>query len=79
MKIDRSFITDISTDNGAQVIVQSTLLMAQSLGIKVIAEGIETQDQMEMLKAMKAEYGQGYYFSQPISGEELQGLLLAKP
>lgn len=78
LKIDRSFVTDISTDNAAQVIVQSTLLMAQSLGIKVIAEGIETEDQMEMLKAMKAEYGQGYYFSRPISGAELQGLLPAK-
>jgi len=78
LKIDRSFVTDISTDTAAQVIVQSTLLMAQSLGIKVIAEGIETEGQMEILKQMKAEYGQGYYFSRPISGEDLQGLLLAK-
>ena len=78
LKIDRSFVTDISTDIAAQAIVQSTLLMAQSLGIKVIAEGIETEDQVAMLKVMKADYGQGYYYSRPISSAELQQNLLDK-
>ena len=78
LKIDRSFVSDISSDIAAQAIIQSTLLMAQSLGIKVIAEGIETEDQVAMLKVMKADYGQGYYYSRPISGENLQQTLLAK-
>ena len=78
LKIDRSFVSDISSDIAAQAIIQSTLLMAQSLGIKVIAEGIETEDQVAMLKVMKADYGQGYYYSRPISGENLQQNLLAK-
>jgi len=76
IKIDQSFIAEVSTDTTAQAIVQSTLLMAQSLGIQVIAEGIETDDQVALLQALKAESGQGFYFSKPISGEDFLRILL---
>ncbi|HEY9080983.1 putative bifunctional diguanylate cyclase/phosphodiesterase [Magnetovibrio sp.] len=75
LKIDRSFIGDVSSDIAAQAIVQSTLLMAQSLGIEVVAEGIETIDQEALLKVLKAEYGQGYHFWRPISGDDFAALL----
>ncbi|MCW8914677.1 MAG: EAL domain-containing protein [Magnetovibrio sp.] len=75
LKIDRSFVGDVSSDVAAQAIVQSTLLMAQSLGIQVVAEGIETIDQEALLKVLKAEYGQGYHFWRPISGDEFAGLI----
>ncbi|MCR4377596.1 MAG: EAL domain-containing protein [Rhodospirillales bacterium] len=75
LKIDRSFITDVSTDRAAQAIVQSTLLMAQSLGIKVIAEGIETEDQVALLKVLKAEYGQGFHYWRPLTDEDFAALL----
>ena len=75
LKIDRSFVGDVSNDIAAQTIVQSTLLMAQSLGIQVVAEGIETVDQEALLKVLKAEYGQGYHFWRPISGDDFANLL----
>ena len=75
LKIDRSFVGDVSSDIAAQAIVQSTLLMAQSLGIEVVAEGIETVDQEALLKVLKAEYGQGYHFWRPISGDDFANLL----
>jgi len=75
LKIDRSFVGDVSSDIAAQAIVQSTLLMAQSLGIEVVAEGIETVDQEALLKVLKAEYGQGYHFWRPISGADFTQLL----
>jgi len=79
LKIDRSFVGDVSSDIAAQAIVQSTLLMAQSLGIEVVAEGIETVDQEALLKVLKAEYGQGYHFWRPISGDDFATLLAEKP
>ncbi|MEG3620283.1 EAL domain-containing protein [Magnetovibrio sp. PR-2] len=75
LKIDRSFVGDVSSDVAAQAIVQSTLLMAQSLGIQVVAEGIETIDQEALLKVLKAEYGQGYHFWRPITGDEFADLV----
>ena len=75
LKIDRSFVGDVSSDVAAQAIVQSTLLMAQSLGIQVVAEGIETVDQEALLKVLKAEYGQGYHFWRPITGDEFADLV----
>jgi len=75
LKIDRSVIGDGSSDVAAQAIVQSTLLMAQSLGIEVVAEGIETIDQEALLKVLKAEYGQGYHFWRPISSDDFAALL----
>lgn len=75
LKIDRSFTAEVSTDLATQTIVQSTLLMAQSLGIQVVVEGLETEDQVALLKILKAEFAQGYYFYKPMPGEELAKLL----
>ena len=76
LKIDRSFINDISTDIAAQTIVQSTIMMAQSLGIEVVAEGIESEDQVALLKVLKAEYGQGFYFHKPMAGPDMKALIV---
>lgn len=70
LKLDQSFISEVSTDLASQAIVQSTLLMAQSLDIQVIAEGIEEEDQLSLLKVLKAEYGQGFLFSKPLSATD---------
>ncbi|MFC1673586.1 putative bifunctional diguanylate cyclase/phosphodiesterase [Pseudomonadota bacterium] len=78
LKIDQSFVGDVSTDIAAQAIVQSTLLMAQSMGIEVVAEGIETLDQEALLQVFKAEYGQGYHFWRPITGDQLSDVLTSQ-
>jgi diguanylate cyclase (GGDEF)-like protein len=73
IKIDRSFVSALFKDEvgGSSAIVRSICLMAESLGLAVIAEGIETEEQLEQLCALGLTLGQGYYFSRPISVQEL--------
>jgi diguanylate cyclase (GGDEF)-like protein/PAS domain S-box-containing protein len=76
LKLDRSFVATIS-DRGDRddTIVCSAVALAHSLGLTVIAEGIERRDQLERLRALGCEYGQGYLFSPAASGEEMGGWL----
>jgi diguanylate cyclase (GGDEF)-like protein/PAS domain S-box-containing protein len=77
LKIDQSFVHDIGSaaDNGA--IVSAVIGMGNSLNLRVVAEGIETQDQLAFLKARHCEEGQGYFFSQPLVAEQFAALLAA--
>jgi len=76
LKIDRSFISTIG--NGEDTEIARTILpMALNLHLDVVAEGVETIEQLLLLKKLHCKYGQGYYFSKPLSAEEA-GLLLAE-
>jgi len=76
LKIDRSFISSIG--NGEDTEIARTILpMASNLHLDVVAEGVETIEQLVLLKKLQCKYGQGYYFSKPLSAEEA-GLLLAE-
>jgi len=76
LKIDRSFISSIG--NGEDTEIARTILpMALNLHLDVVAEGVETIEQLLLLKKLQCKYGQGYYFSKPLSAEEA-GLLLAE-
>jgi diguanylate cyclase (GGDEF)-like protein len=66
LKIDRSFVTRLNHQQEGVEIVQAILTLAQSLGMDVVAEGIETQEQLARLKALHCDYGQGYYFAKPL-------------
>ena len=79
LKIDQSFVRDISTDQDDAVIVQTIIAMAKNLGMEVIAEGVETQDQFEFLKQHGCEAFQGYLFSKPVPLEQFEALLLSEP
>ncbi|MHC0039598.1 sensor domain-containing protein [Pseudoneobacillus sp. C159] len=70
LKIDRSFIKDIQENNEDSFIVQSIILMAKGLGLKVVAEGVETEQQLQLLKSLNCDYVQGYYFSKPIPADQ---------
>ena len=70
LKIDRSFISPIDGDGRNLEIVQTILMLAESLGIKVIAEGVETEAQIEHLKNLKCEGAQGFFYSKPMSFDD---------
>ncbi len=75
IKIDKSFIDDVAKNNDSAAIVTATLAMAKELGIKTLAEGVETQEQLEFLQARGCQYIQGYYFSKPLDAKTLEALL----
>ncbi len=75
LKIDRSFIALIPDDNGNDVIVRSTVALAHSLDLPVIAEGIENLRQLSRLRTLGCEYGQGALFSRPAGDEEIRAWL----
>jgi diguanylate cyclase (GGDEF)-like protein len=66
LKIDRSFITNLATDTKTHELVRTIVLMGDNLGIDVIAEGIETEEQRSQLERLGCLYGQGYRFSEPL-------------
>jgi predicted signal transduction protein with EAL and GGDEF domain len=74
LKIDRSFIASM-TGRDSDAIVRSIVALAHSLGLDVIAEGIERPDQLEQLVTLGCEYGQGFLFSRPLGFADLEGLL----
>ncbi|MFC1813591.1 putative bifunctional diguanylate cyclase/phosphodiesterase [Thermodesulfobacteriota bacterium] len=75
LKIDQSFVRDIETEHKNQRIVQSTIELAHKLGMDVIAEGVQTDKELEVLRDMDCEYGQGMYFSPPLPAEDATNIL----
>ncbi|MCU6433364.1 EAL domain-containing protein [Undibacterium sp. Jales W-56] len=75
LKIDQSFVRNITTDSRSAAIVNASIALAQSLGIKVIVEGVETNDQLDYLHKIGCQEIQGYLFSRPVGPDELSMLL----
>ena len=75
LKIDRSFVSRLTTEND-NAIVRTISTLARNLGMEVIAEGIETDDQYQQLRTLGCEYGQGYLFSPPVNVEAVLHLLV---
>ncbi|MGD0362156.1 MAG: EAL domain-containing protein [Bryobacteraceae bacterium] len=75
LKIDRSFVVHMSEKDGTGDTIRTILLLAENLGMQVVAEGIERKDQLEELQALHCDYGQGYYFSPPLEPEALGALI----
>lgn len=75
LKIDRSFINKMNTGDKADEIVCTILSLAQSLNLKVVAEGIETEEQLRKLQDLKCDYGQGYLFSKPVVAQVAESFL----
>ncbi len=75
LKIDRSFVRDIVTDKNDHTIVAAIIAMAHSLEIEVIAEGIETAEQLQLLMAQRCNHYQGYYFSRPVPVSQIENML----
>jgi diguanylate cyclase (GGDEF)-like protein/PAS domain S-box-containing protein len=79
LKIDRSFVGRMGEPGDDGVIVRTIVEMAHNLGRHVIAEGVETPEQLARLRALGCEHAQGYYFARPLPGEDAERLLSSRP
>lgn len=75
LKIDKSFIDNITSNKKEESIIKNIIQMAHSMNLKVVAEGVEIEDQLSILKEKKCDYIQGYYFSKPLPANEIEKLL----
>ena len=75
IKLDMQFIRMLGENKKSGKIIHSIISMAHELGIKIVAEGVETREQVEFLKECGSDYIQGYYFSRPIPQSEFEKLL----
>lgn len=79
LKIDRSFVSRIGAAGENLEIVRAIVMLARSLGMEVVAEGVETPVQLAQLRELGCEYGQGYFFSRPLDSEAATALLSRSP
>ena len=78
LKVDRAFVTDLPDDRDAVVVVRAIVGMAKQLDLHIVAEGIETERQMEFLHGLGCHTGQGYLFSKPLPNDQFMEILKAK-
>jgi diguanylate cyclase (GGDEF)-like protein/PAS domain S-box-containing protein len=76
LKIDISFIREIETDPDTASIVTAIISMAHTLNLKTIAEGVETEGQWKILRLLRCDMGQGYYYSKPLPAEDAEKMLI---
>jgi diguanylate cyclase (GGDEF)-like protein/PAS domain S-box-containing protein len=79
LKIDRSFVQDIATDADSAAIAGAIISMAKSLKQKVVAEGVETQDQFDFLREQGCDQIQGFFFSEPLASQDFEHRILRSP
>lgn len=79
LKIDRSFISRIGGNDESAELVRSIVMLANNLGMYIVAEGVETQEQLVHLWALECEYGQGYFFSKPLDSQATALLIASSP
>jgi EAL domain-containing protein (putative c-di-GMP-specific phosphodiesterase class I) len=79
IKIDQSFVRHLIPDSTDPALCKAIIMMAHELGMKVIAEGIETEQQRDLLVAAGCDFGQGYWLARPMSAQSLEVFLSTQP
>jgi EAL domain-containing protein (putative c-di-GMP-specific phosphodiesterase class I) len=79
LKIDRSFISSVGSEGEGMEIAKTIMPMAKNLRLDVIAEGVETMEQVDLLRKLHCKYAQGFYFSKPLAADEVAALLEGAP
>ena len=74
LKVDRMFVQELGQDGGGDEIVSAVISLAHALGLEVVAEGVETDQQLEILRALQCDFAQGFLFSRPVPASELRTL-----
>ena len=77
LKIDKSFIENLEEDSKAKKITATTVSLARTLDLKVVAEGVETAEQLTHLQKLRCELAQGNYFAKPLTGKAASALIAA--
>lgn len=75
LKIDKSFICDISTDRDDAALTTAIIVLAHNLGLKIVAEGVETAEQRDFLIKAGCDQAQGYFYARPVGTQELSRLV----
>ncbi|MET0047405.1 MAG: EAL domain-containing protein, partial [Sedimenticola sp.] len=78
LKIDRTFVMNLSESAEDRTLIRSIIAMGKALGLRVVAEGVETEDHVDMLRAYGCDLLQGYYFSRPLPYDEIGGWLAGR-
>ena len=71
VKVDRMFVDELGQDDGGDEIVSAVISLAHALGLEVVAEGVETPQQLEILRSLGCDFAQGFLFSRPVPANEL--------
>mgnify|MGYP003574948672 FL=1 len=79
LKIDKSFVMAMARDEGDQIMVRSTINLAHELELQVVAEGVEDQETLEMLRSLGCDYAQGYHISRPITSDAFIEMVSGRP
>ena len=79
VKMDRSFVRDLGEDETDAALIRSVVVLGEALDMKIVAEGIENRTQLDSVSALQCDVGQGYFFSVPLSPEDIDRLLAEQP
>ena len=74
LKVDRMFVEELGRDAGGDEIVSAVITLAHALGLEVVAEGVETTQQLDILRGLDCDFAQGFLFSRPVPASELRSL-----
>ena len=75
LKVDRMFVEELGMRTGGDEIVAAVIQLAHALGLQVVAEGVETEQQLDVLRSLECDFAQGFLFSRPVPAAELRALL----